>query len=123
MAQPTALPVIDISRFRAPVTERAAFLAERRSAAHEVGIFYVTGHDVPEALRDEVLSAARAFFARPEERRLFSHLANIGDVRRLVIKPASTTHAPAGSRSAGRGRGRSSPAWCRCRSASKASTT
>ncbi|MCG7205503.1 isopenicillin N synthase family dioxygenase [Streptomyces arenae] len=70
MAQPTALPVIDISRFRAPDPERAAFLAELRAAAHEVGFFYVTGHGVPATLREEALTAARAFFALPEEQRL-----------------------------------------------------
>ncbi|MGY5117947.1 isopenicillin N synthase family dioxygenase [Streptomyces sp. 900105755] len=70
MAQLTALPLIDISRFRAPDTDRAAFLAELRSAAHEVGFFYVTGHGVPAALRDEALTAARAFFALPEQQRL-----------------------------------------------------
>ncbi|MFJ9351108.1 isopenicillin N synthase family dioxygenase [Streptomyces sp. NPDC101237] len=70
MAQSTALPVIDISRFRAPDADRGAFLAELRSAAHEVGFFYVTGHGVPAALREEVLSAARSFFALAEEERL-----------------------------------------------------
>jgi hypothetical protein len=70
MAQSAALPVIDISRFRAPDADRDAFLAELRSAAHEVGFFYVTGHGVPAALREEVLSAARRFFALPEEQRL-----------------------------------------------------
>ncbi|MGW1026749.1 2-oxoglutarate and iron-dependent oxygenase domain-containing protein [Streptomyces sp. NPDC002577] len=70
MAHPTALPVIDISRFRAPDTDRDTFLAELRSAAHEVGFFYVTGHGVPASLQDEVLHVARAFFALPEQRRL-----------------------------------------------------
>ena len=70
MAQPTALPVIDISRFRDADTDRAAFLAQLRAAAHEVGFFYVTGHGVPAALRDEALAAARAFFALPEQQRL-----------------------------------------------------
>ncbi|MEU6067440.1 2-oxoglutarate and iron-dependent oxygenase domain-containing protein [Streptomyces sp. NPDC047082] len=71
MAQPTAaLPVIDISRFRDPGTDRDAFLAELRAAAHEVGFFYVTGHGVPSSVRDEALHVARAFFALPEERRL-----------------------------------------------------
>ncbi|MFJ4623243.1 isopenicillin N synthase family dioxygenase [Streptomyces sp. NPDC088812] len=70
MAQPTALPVVDISRFRDPGTDRDAFLAGLRDAAHDVGFFYVTGHGVPASLRDEVLRAARAFFALPEERRL-----------------------------------------------------
>ncbi|MGW2835970.1 isopenicillin N synthase family dioxygenase [Streptomyces sp. NPDC001286] len=70
MAHLTSLPVIDISRFRAPDTDRAAFLTELRSAAHEVGFFYVTGHGVPAALEEEALTAARAFFALPEQRRL-----------------------------------------------------
>ncbi|MFF0085729.1 isopenicillin N synthase family dioxygenase [Streptomyces canus] len=73
MAQSTALPVIDISRFRPPSAEEAdrdAFLAELRTAAHEVGFFYVTGHGVPAALREEVVSAARRFFALPKEQRL-----------------------------------------------------
>lgn len=67
---PVSLPVIDISRFRSPGTDRAAFLSELRSAAHEVGFFYVTGHGVPTALRTEALDASRAFFALPEEHRL-----------------------------------------------------
>ncbi|MEU1343595.1 2-oxoglutarate and iron-dependent oxygenase domain-containing protein [Streptomyces sp. NPDC005827] len=73
MAQPPALPVIDISRFRdrnAEEADRTAFLAQLRSAAHEVGFFYVKGHGVSAALRDEVLAAGRAFFALPEEQRL-----------------------------------------------------
>ncbi|WUV61245.1 isopenicillin N synthase family oxygenase [Streptomyces sp. NBC_01478] len=70
MAQPTALTVVDISRFRDPGTDRDAFLAELRSAAHEVGFFYVTGHGVPASVRDEILHAARAFFALPVEPRL-----------------------------------------------------
>ncbi|MFF4687806.1 2-oxoglutarate and iron-dependent oxygenase domain-containing protein [Streptomyces sp. NPDC001307] len=37
---------------------------------HEVGFFRVTGHGVPAALREEVLSAARRFFALPEKQRL-----------------------------------------------------
>ena len=47
------------------------------------------------------VEAGRAFV---EGLRLFSHLANIGDVRSLVIHPASTTHAqldPAGQLAAG----------------------
>ncbi|MFJ8082862.1 2-oxoglutarate and iron-dependent oxygenase domain-containing protein [Streptomyces sp. NPDC096205] len=69
MAQSTARPVVDVSRFRAPDADRVALLAELRSAAHEVGFFYVTWHGVPAALREEVLSEARRFFALPEEQR------------------------------------------------------
>ena len=52
---------------------------------------------------------------------LFSHLANIGDTRSLVIHPASTTHkqlSDAQKLAAGRGR-----MWCACRLASKMRTT
>ncbi|MFG2472358.1 hypothetical protein ACGFXB_43995 [Streptomyces canus] len=43
MAQSTALPVIDIARFRAPAADRDAFLTELRSNAHEVGFFHACG--------------------------------------------------------------------------------
>ncbi|MFD5793039.1 2-oxoglutarate and iron-dependent oxygenase domain-containing protein [Streptomyces diastatochromogenes] len=47
-----------MSRFRAPDTDCDTFLAELRSAAYEVGFFYVTGDGVPASLREEVLNAA-----------------------------------------------------------------
>ncbi|MDQ0766873.1 hypothetical protein [Streptomyces canus] len=43
MAQSTALPVIDISRSRAPDADCDAFLAELRSTAHEVDFFHACG--------------------------------------------------------------------------------
>jgi O-acetylhomoserine (thiol)-lyase len=49
--------------------------------------------------------------------KLFSHLANIGDTRSLIIHPASTTHrqlTDEQKRAAGAG-----PTWCACRSASR----
>ncbi len=52
---------------------------------------------------------------------LFSHLANIGDTRSLVIHPASTTHrqlTDAQKTAAGAG-----PRWCACRSASRTRRT
>ena len=42
----TPIPQLDLRRFDAGEAQRAAFLAELRTAAHEVGFFYVTGHDV-----------------------------------------------------------------------------
>jgi len=38
--------------------------------------------------------------------KLFSHLANIGDTRSLIIHPASTTHATRTGAARGGGRGR-----------------
>jgi isopenicillin N synthase-like dioxygenase len=56
----TALPVVDL---RADPTQ----LRERlREAAHEVGFFYLTGHDVPDALADRVLEVARKLFELPQ---------------------------------------------------------
>jgi isopenicillin N synthase-like dioxygenase len=64
----TPLPLIDISRFRGP--GRAGLLEELRYAAHEVGFFYVVGHQVPEHLMTGIFDVARKFFALPVERRL-----------------------------------------------------
>nr|WP_042179173.1 2-oxoglutarate and iron-dependent oxygenase domain-containing protein [Kibdelosporangium sp. MJ126-NF4]CEL13674.1 2-Oxobutyrate oxidase, putative [Kibdelosporangium sp. MJ126-NF4]CTQ99360.1 2-Oxobutyrate oxidase, putative [Kibdelosporangium sp. MJ126-NF4] len=66
----TPLPLIDLSRFRDPAADRAAFLEELRYAAHEVGFFYVVGHGVPEALTTGVHKVAKEFFALPLEHRL-----------------------------------------------------
>ncbi|MBW4718433.1 isopenicillin N synthase family dioxygenase [Saccharothrix obliqua] len=66
----TALPLIDISRFRDPGADRGEFLAGLRRAAHEVGFFYVVGHGVPEELTTGIFRVAREFFSLPEADRL-----------------------------------------------------
>ena len=53
--------------------------------------------------------------------KLFSHLANIGDTRSLIIHPASTTHASSTTRR--RSRPAPAPTWCGCRSASRTRKT
>ena len=72
--QPTTerrtLPVLDLSRFRADAAERAAFLADVRHAAHDVGFFLVTGHGVPTSVTDEVMAQGQAFFRLPQETKL-----------------------------------------------------
>jgi isopenicillin N synthase-like dioxygenase len=65
-----AIPLLDIARFRSTPSEREAFLADLRHAAHDVGFFYVAGHGVPTAVTDAVLDAARTFFSLPLEDRL-----------------------------------------------------
>ena len=56
-----------------------------------------------------------------EALKLHSHVANIGDVRSLVIHPASTTHSQlTDEEQLARA---STRAWCACRSASSRSTT
>ncbi|MCE7004169.1 isopenicillin N synthase family oxygenase [Kibdelosporangium philippinense] len=66
----SALPLIDLSRFRDPTADRAAFLDELRHAAHDVGFFYVVGHGVPDSLTTGIYEVAKKFFALPLEHRL-----------------------------------------------------
>ena len=56
----TALPVVDLRAGAEPLREGL------REAAHEVGFFYLIGHDVPDALAAGVLDAARRLFELPE---------------------------------------------------------
>ncbi|MFD5178151.1 isopenicillin N synthase family dioxygenase [Nocardia sp. NPDC058379] len=71
----SSLPLVDISRFRGPDTDRALFLDELRRAANEIGFFYVVGHGVDPVLTDGVFAVAREFFALPVEQR--REIANI----------------------------------------------
>ncbi|OBI54824.1 isopenicillin N synthase family oxygenase [Mycobacterium sp. E796] len=56
----TALPVVDLRA--APGALREGL----RDAAHEIGFFYLVGHDVPGELAARLLAAARRLFALPE---------------------------------------------------------
>jgi non-haem dioxygenase in morphine synthesis N-terminal len=56
----TALPVVDLRVGAGRLRERL------REAAHEVGFFYLTGHDVPETLTSRLLRAARRLFELPQ---------------------------------------------------------
>jgi isopenicillin N synthase-like dioxygenase len=56
----TALPEVDLRRPPGQLRERL------REVAHEVGFFYLIGHDVPAALTRRVLAAARRLFALPQ---------------------------------------------------------
>ena len=56
----TALPIVDLRAATDVLRDRL------RKAAHEVGFFYLKGHEMPPALTGRVLQAARALFALPE---------------------------------------------------------
>src|SRR3984893_6863481 len=56
----TALPVVDLRAGAEPLREGL------REAAHEVGFFYLTGHDVPDELVRRVLVVARRLFELPQ---------------------------------------------------------
>ena len=65
---PSSVPVVDLSPwFSGGEKGRAAIAAEVDAALQSVGFFLLTGHGVPEALRDRVRAEARAFFALPGE--------------------------------------------------------
>lgn len=71
----SAIPVVDLSRFRGSADDREQFLADLRHAAHDVGFLYVVGHGVPQQVVDDVFTAARDFFALPlEERQAIDNL-------------------------------------------------
>lgn len=62
------IPVIDLGVLRG--ADSAAETDRLRSALHETGFLYVTGHGVPESVVEAVFAAAREFFALPLEDRL-----------------------------------------------------
>ncbi|PIO97927.1 isopenicillin N synthase family dioxygenase [Pleomorphomonas carboxyditropha] len=70
------LPFVDISRFRGPAEERTRFIDELRRILYDHGFFYLTGHGVPQPLIDDVLAAARRFFALPVEEKLKVEMIN-----------------------------------------------
>ncbi len=62
----TQLPVIDVSGLRSSeLSDRARVAAALGHACRETGFFYVVNHGIPEATRDSIFAAARAFFSLP----------------------------------------------------------
>ena len=65
-----SLPVLDLSQLARGGPGAEQFLAELRTATHQFGFFYLVGHGVPQELMDTMITAAREFFALPEEDKL-----------------------------------------------------
>ena len=59
------IPVLDLGRLEAGAAARSDFLAELRTAAREVGFFYLSGHHVDADLLRELMLVTRRFFALP----------------------------------------------------------
>ena len=72
----SALPVLDLARLAAGPTEKAAFLADLRQTAHDLGFFYVAGHGIDAALIRQVLTLSRRFFTLPEQDKLAIEMVN-----------------------------------------------
>jgi isopenicillin N synthase-like dioxygenase len=75
------VPVLDLSRLEQGASERRTFLADLRSAARDVGFFYLSGHGIPTSQIDVVLAAARRFFALPEADKLTIGMVNSSQFR------------------------------------------
>lgn len=73
---PKDIPLLDLERFHADESERRSFLAELRSAARDVGFFYLTGHGIEPRLQQELLQVATHFFALPEAEKLAIDMVN-----------------------------------------------
>lgn len=64
----TTLPVLNLARYFNPA-ERDAFLEQLRTAARDIGFFYLTNHGVNDALQQAVQQEARRFFALSDEQK------------------------------------------------------
>jgi isopenicillin N synthase-like dioxygenase len=64
-----SLPLIDLADADGAPEQRGELLDRLRTAAHDLGFFYVKGHDIPQEVQDDLFAATRTFFALPEERR------------------------------------------------------
>jgi isopenicillin N synthase-like dioxygenase len=70
------VPILDLSRFDQGGSERRRFLADLRSAARDVGFFYLAGHGIAATEIEWVFAAAKQFFALPEADKLAIEMVN-----------------------------------------------
>ncbi|PBB39377.1 isopenicillin N synthase family oxygenase [Mesorhizobium sp. WSM3868] len=64
------IPVLDLDRLEQGESELRTFLFDLRTAARDVGFFYLSGHGITQPDIDAVLDAARRFFALSEADKL-----------------------------------------------------
>lgn len=62
---PRIVPVLDLDRLEQGASERRTFLFDLRTAARDVGFFYLRGHGISASEITDVLDASRRFFALP----------------------------------------------------------
>ncbi len=63
----TTIPVIDISKLDGSESDRKQLIEDLRFAAHDVGFFYISGHNIPKFVTDNILSETKKFFNHPVE--------------------------------------------------------
>jgi len=66
----TSLPILDLSQLDAGTDAAERFRAELLRVTHEVGFFYLVGHDVDPQLTADLLSVSRRFFDLPDAEKL-----------------------------------------------------
>ena len=67
---PRIVPVLDLSRLEQGASEYRTLLLDLRTAARDVGFFYLSGHGLPASEIAEVRDASRRFFALMEADKL-----------------------------------------------------
>lgn len=65
-----ALPVLDLSQLDASPEAAAEFKKQLREASHEIGFFYLKNTGIDPRLSEEMLVAAREFFAQPLSKKM-----------------------------------------------------
>lgn len=71
-----SLPLLDLRRLDGDAQARESFLRELRTAAREVGFFYLRGHGVPAELEAAVIEVSRRFFTLPDADKLSVAMIN-----------------------------------------------
>jgi isopenicillin N synthase-like dioxygenase len=115
------IPLLDLERFHADESERRSFLVELRTAARDVGFFYLTGHGIEPRLQQAMLDTARHFFALPEAEKLAIDMVNSPHFRGYTRVASEITRGHAdwreqidiGAERPPLDRGPDSPAWTR----------
>ena len=70
------VPIIDLSQFDGDQNTRQAFLSDLRSAARDVGFFYLSGHGIGNDQIESLFQLSRRFFALPLEDKLKIEMIN-----------------------------------------------
>ena len=89
----TEIPVIDIAGVLAGDADALqACAVELRHAYEDVGFWFLEGHDVPQALIDEVFAQVARFHAQPLEEKLKLRI-NEHNIGYLAMPAATTRHS------------------------------
>jgi len=70
------VPQLDLRRFDGGPEERGRFLTQLRTAAHNVGFFYLSGHGVDPPLLRDLMKSSQEFFALPAADKLAIEMVN-----------------------------------------------